>query len=258
VFSIVFFSCEINTRSHAAVPDHAPKFGKIELKYEDTSSPEFKQIIYRLDTFYMRQVNAGFNGSVLVGYKGKILYERYFGLSNLEERIAWTSKTQSQLASTSKTLTSGAVLILHDKGLIDFDDNVRKYIPDFPYENITIRTLLNHRSGLADYTHVMSKPKDIDFIFNKDIVDYYIQKKPPLNFASNTRFMYSNTNFCMLAYIIEIVSGMKYKYFMDNKEDIFKRSSDKWWDTGLRTCFPCQMTRSHLISILDTILSQIN
>ncbi len=209
-------ACCNNASTHAAPkPDNKPQYGKVEINYADTSTPEYRNMIYKLDTFYMRQVAAGFNGSVLVGYKGKILFERYFGLSQKENNIRWDKNTQSQLASTSKTMTSGAILLLKDKGLLRFDDYVTQYIPDFPYPNITIRTLLNHRSGLPDYIHFASKPSYKEFLNNDDIIDLFISKHPALLFPTNTRFRYSNSNFAILASIVERVSGMKFKYFMD-------------------------------------------
>ena len=155
-------SCTLNGKAPNPLED-GPLFGKVLLQYTDTTTPEMKAMIYRLDTFYKREIAAGFNGSVLIGYKGKVLYERYYGFSDKELGARWTPQTQSQLASTSKTLTSGAILLLYDKGLLQLDDNVKKYIPEFPYDSITIRLLLNHRSGLPDYIHFAGKPKNKTF-----------------------------------------------------------------------------------------------
>lgn len=191
-----------------------PQFGKVKIDYLDSTDPKYKLMIYRLDTFYQKQIMAGFNGSVLVGYQGKVLYQRYFGTSVKEHGEPWGPETQSQLASTSKTLTAGAVLLLKDKGLLQLDDPVYKYIDSFPYPNISIRMLLNHRSGLPDYIKVLPKPAHKPFLNNKDVVDWFVGKKPKLNFVPNTRFTYCNSNYALLASVIEGVSGMKYDYFM--------------------------------------------
>jgi CubicO group peptidase (beta-lactamase class C family) len=148
----------------------------VTLQYTDTTQSINKLLIYRLDTFYQRQIKAGFNGSVLVGYKGRVLYERYFGVSQKESGAMWSPQTQSQLASTSKTMTSGAVLLLKDKGLLALDDLVKKYIPSFPYETITIRMLLNHRSGLPDYIKFMGKPAGKLFLNNDDVINFFATK----------------------------------------------------------------------------------
>src|SRR6202000_906247 len=92
------------------------------------------------------------NGSVLIGYKGKVLYERYFGLSNREKHMPLESNDGCQLASISKTFTGAAILCLYQRKYLNIDDLVQHYIPTFPYPNITLRMLLNHRSGLPDYT----------------------------------------------------------------------------------------------------------
>jgi CubicO group peptidase (beta-lactamase class C family) len=209
---LLLISCSSNARNPK--PDNTPGFGKVVINYGDTSSPAFKQMVYNLDTFYQRQVNAGFNGSVLIGYKGHILYERYYGLSQKESGAPWSPLTQSQLASTSKTLTSGAILLLKDKGLLHLDDLVSVYIPSFPYADITVRMLLNHRSGLPDYIHFAPKPVDKPYLNNDDVINLFASKKPKLKFTPNTKFNYSNSNFVMLASIVESVSGMKFDYFM--------------------------------------------
>lgn len=218
-FSIVFLlitgaSCSLNGKNPHPLDEGEPRFGKVAIQYTDTNQAEAKLLIYRLDTFYQRQIKAGFNGSVLIGYKGKVMYERYFGVSQKESGALWTPETQSQLASTSKTLTSGAILLLKDKGLLDLDDAVVKYIPSFPYAAITVRMLLNHRSGLPDYIKFVPKPTDRPFLNNDDIVSYFAVKKPKLLFVPNTHFTYSNSNFAFLASIVESVSGMKFDYFM--------------------------------------------
>lgn len=214
LFLIYGTSCSVKGGPSAAPADSGPQFGKVKLEYSDTNSAAYKKIIYNLDTFYTSQVRNGFNGSVLVGYKGKILYERYFGYSQKESGAMWTPETQSQLASTSKTLTSGAILLLKDKGLLNLDDDVKVHIPSFPYQGITVRMLLNHRSGLPDYIHFAAKPKDKKFLNNDDIINLFATTKPKLLFTPNTRFKYSNSNFALLASVVESVSGMKFDYFM--------------------------------------------
>lgn len=214
IYSFVFLGSSCLSNGKAPTPDNAPKFGKVKLEYTDTNSVELKKIIYQLDTFYESQIRMGFNGSVLVGYKGKILYERYFGISQKESGAKWTKETQSQLASTSKTLTGGAICLLKDKGLLRFDDPVNLYLPSFPYPEITIRMLLNHRSGLPDYIKFAPKPKDKKYLSNDDVVQLFATLKPKLNFPSNTAFRYSNSNYALLASIVENVSGMKFDFFM--------------------------------------------
>jgi CubicO group peptidase (beta-lactamase class C family) len=192
------------------------KLGAVNLSYADTSSPEWTTIRTRLDSFYRRQVSAGFNGSVLIGYKGNILYERYFGMANREKGIPWSPLTASQLASTSKTFTGAATLYLYEHKYLDIDAPVEQFIKGWPYQGITVRMLLCHRSGLPDYTHwVLNYRKDNNTpIDNANMLALMAEKRPPLEFKPNTRFKYSNTNYATLARIIEVVTEMKYADFM--------------------------------------------
>ncbi len=197
------------------------KLGAVAIPYADTSTAEWQAIRKRLDSFYSVQVRGGFNGSVLVGYKGQILYERYFGVANREKGLPWAPNTASQLASTSKTLTGGAVLYLHEKKYLDIDKPVSDYIKSWPYEGITLRMMLCHRSGLPDYTHwVDNYRKDHNTpINNAQLMELIAAYKPKVEFKPNTRFHYSNTNYAVLARIIEVVTEKPYPQFM--QEHIF-------------------------------------
>jgi CubicO group peptidase (beta-lactamase class C family) len=218
VIMSVLLACQSNQTTQAVPPSGAPKFDRIKLQYTDTNNAEIKRIIYSLDTFYAKRVAMGFNGSVLIGYKGKVLYERYFGYAQVENGLMINKETPSQLASTSKPFTAMAVCLLKDRGLINFDDYVTTYIPNFPYPNITVRNLLNHRSGLPEYFHFgegMRKKENIGTpMTNSELVDILATKQPKLNFTPNTRFTYCNTNFALLSYIVSQVSNMSFPNFM--------------------------------------------
>ncbi len=182
----------------------------------DTLDPANRDIIAQLDKFYATQVRAGFNGSVLVGYKGKVIYERYFGYSNREMRIPLTFNSSCQLASISKTFTGGAILYLNERKQLNIDDPVQTYIKEFPYQGITLRMLLNHRSGLPDYTKwvpVYNKESRTP-ITNEEMVRLMVKHKPRIEAKPDKRFKYCNTNFAILARVIEVVSGMSYADFM--------------------------------------------
>lgn len=203
------------------LPDERKQFGAVNIQYADTNSREWRVKAAKLDSFYAVQTRMGFNGAVLVGYKNKVMYERYYGLANKETGVRWSPQTSSQLASTSKTFTGAAVLYLHSRRYLNIDDYVTAYIDSFPYPAVTIRTLLNHRSGLPDYLKWVGRfRKDLKTpIYNDDVLDLFIRHKPALDFRTNTRFKYSNSNYLVLASIIEIVTEMSFKDFM--KKHIF-------------------------------------
>ncbi len=203
-------------------PPAPTEYNTVKLSFTDSNSAEARLMIQRLDSFYRVQVAGGFNGSVLVGYKGKILYERYFGYANRESGLMWNSNVASQLASTSKPFTATAILWLYQNGYLDINAPVKKYLPEFPYENITVRMLLCHRSGLPDYVKMgLTLWKNNNAImYNEDLLQLFAQYKPKLNSTPNTRFEYCNSNYAFLARIVEAVSQMSFSKFM--REFIFK------------------------------------
>ncbi|MEO6169301.1 MAG: serine hydrolase domain-containing protein [Chitinophagales bacterium] len=182
-------------------------------------------LAFRIDTFFQHKVKlAGMNGTVLVAHNGKVIYQNCFGFADYHQKTDLTDSATFQLASVSKPITATAVLLLHERNQLNIDDLVSKYIKGFPYEHITIRQLLNHRSGLANYIYLfdtMKLAKD-NFITNHDVVDYFVTHKPALQATPGHKFQYSNTNYALLAYIVEQVSGKLYPVFLE--ENIFTPS----------------------------------
>jgi len=219
IFSIYLISCQCSNAKPPGGLHEKPganQMGSIKLNYADTNTAEWQEMIHKLDSYYATQTRAGFNGSVLVGYQGKILYERYFGFGNREQGMRLDATCPVQLASVSKTFTGAAILFLYQHKYLDINEKVQQYLKDFPYPDITVKMLLNHRSGLPDYTHwVPSYVKDTKTpIYNEQMLKLMAQYKPGLEFRPDTRFKYSNTNYATLALVIEAVTSMKYKDFM--------------------------------------------
>lgn len=213
---------EQNALANPPLAPHAENtFSSIKLDFADTNSAEGQAIIYNLDNFYAGEVARGFNGSVLVGYKGKIIYERYLGFANKAEGIRLSPQISSQLASTSKPFAATAILWLYQNKYLNIDAPVQKYLKDFPYPDITVMMLLCQRSGLPDYTKMGNTYwKSSAPMYNEDLLQLLAKFKPRLNSRPNTRFEYSNTNYAMLARIVEAVSQKPYREFM--KEFIFE------------------------------------
>lgn len=160
-----------------------------------------------------------FNGGILVAKNGVIVYERYSGFSNLKTKDSMTANTSLQIASTGKTLTAGAILKLVQEGKINLNDPVTKFFPNFPYTEVTVKMLLDHRSGLPNYLYYMEKMgwnKKITAT-NQDVLNTLINWHPPYAFTPGKHFNYCNTNYVLLALIIEKVSGISYpQYMKDN------------------------------------------
>src|ERR1700744_2128682 len=125
---LLLLPCHSKTDPATARTNPPPHFPDLPIKTSvaplvyDTTSPQSRNIIDNLDTYYRAQVRAGFNGSVLVGYKGKILYERYYGYSNRERKETLGANDGCQLASVSKTFTGAAVLYLYQRKYLNIDD----------------------------------------------------------------------------------------------------------------------------------------
>ncbi|MCB0698400.1 MAG: beta-lactamase family protein [Chitinophagales bacterium] len=220
IFLLAFsLACFVNTKQLSAAPrytDEPKKFGQVHLYHTDTTEPEFRVMIARLDSFYRTQVARGFNGSVLIGYKGQVLYERYFGYADFTTKRRLTPTSAVQLASTSKTFTATAIMYLHQHLYLDINDPVQMYLPTFPYKNVTIKMLLSHRSGIPDYLKWFARyRKDTKTpIYNDELIELFAKYKPGLEFTPNTRFKYSNSNYAILGRLIEEVTEMTYRDFM--------------------------------------------
>lgn len=218
LFTTIAFTLVLFTGVVSACPKYVgePKnFGSVNLFYGDTSSAEFKQMRFKLDSFYRTQVARGFNGSVLIGYQGHILYERYYGVGDRVKGTLLNKDAAVQLASTSKTFTATAIMYLHQHKYLNIDHTVQTYLPSFPYPDITIKMLLNHRSGLPDYLKWWGRYKNtVTPAYNDELLTMFAKYRPAQEFKTNTRFKYSNSNYALLARLIEEVTEMKYKDFM--------------------------------------------
>ena len=164
--------------------------------------------------------NKGFRGAVLVAKEGEILFNKGYGYANYEEKIKNTPDTLFAIGSITKQFTAMAIMQLYEKGLLDLEDAVSKYLPDvIEGDNITIRHLLTHTSGLVNYTdfllEMVEAPEDtsIDFVLG-------LFKDEPLIFEPGTQWQYSNSGYVLLGYIVEKVSGVSYDEYL--KENIFK------------------------------------
>ena len=185
---------------------------------------ERQRIQSQSEIFYDSMLEgSGFNGGMIVAKGGNIIFEKYKGFVNIDGKDSINASTSLHIASVSKTFTAMAVLKLQELGKLNIDDSVTHFFPDFNYPGVTVKTLLNHRSGLPNYLYFMEDAgwnKD-SVIENKDVLKWLVFKKGMLkNIASpNKRFTYCNTNFALLALIIEKVSGKTYPQFM--QENIF-------------------------------------
>lgn len=157
------------------------------------------------------------NMSLLVAKNGQVIFEKYEGYADKEHNLLNSPETALHIASVSKVLTASAILKLIDAKKISLDQKVSTLFEGFPYPDITIRTLLNHRSGLKKYNYVCDDKaywgRD-KTLTNKDILEIFSTKNVPLDYKTDTHFSYNNTNYVLLALIIEKVTGKKYSKAM--------------------------------------------
>lgn len=188
---------------------------KEQLQYHDTISGVYAQLRNEIKAINIGAENPSFNGTVLVAHKGKLIFEKSYGLSNRAIGLKNTPQTPTQIASITKTFTGTSILWLEQRGFLDIKDNVQKYIWDFPYGNITIEQLLSHRSGLPEYlkfsNHYWSSKEPM---YNESLLNMMKSKHFGLLFTPGTKFDYCNSNFAVLGLLIERVTGMPYKDFV--------------------------------------------
>ncbi|WP_026260499.1 serine hydrolase domain-containing protein [Spirosoma luteum] len=179
----------------------------------------------QIEEIFRQKVRSGLNGNVLVAQKGIVLYKNCFGLGHFErsQRDTLVDDSKFQLASLSKTFTAVGTLKLIQAGKLSFEDTIQKFYPDFPYHRITIRELLSHRSGLPNYQYAFDDSMKVNFYkrekpypSNATIMHWFAMVKPtPKAYNIPGRgFSYSNTNYMVLASIIEKVSGQSYEAFI--------------------------------------------
>ena len=163
-----------------------------------------------------------FNGNVLVARKGKIIYERAIGWADYLHRDSLKINSVFELASVTKPFTATAILLLEEQGKLKLDQNVKEFFPDFPYEGITIRLLLSHRSGMMNYVYFTDDiwKEKMKPMSNMDVMKLIAQYKPAPYAQADKVFNYNNSNYMVLAAIIEKVTGKSYATFMENT--IFK------------------------------------
>lgn len=217
----------------SSTPHDAPK------KLVDNAKKDSIALIYnpangnkKIDAF-MKELHRkyAFNGNVLVAQKGKIIYENAIGWADYLHRDSLKINSAFELASVSKPFTSTAIMMLVEEKKLKLSQDVREFFPDFPYSGITVKMLLSHRSGMMNYVYFTDniwKSEHRDErkgMTNQEVMGLIAKYKPAAYTRPNQRFHYNNSNFMVLAAIIEKVTGKPYANFM--KERIFKPAGMK-------------------------------
>ncbi|MGN1028185.1 MAG: serine hydrolase domain-containing protein [Faecousia sp.] len=192
----------------------------------------------RIDQVYERWTRGICPGAqVLIRVKGEVVYDRCFGYADIENPRPITDETVFHVASVSKQFTVMGAMLLREEGKLDIDADVRNYIPEYIgfEEPLTVRDLMNNDTGIRDILELADRSGVVnDDALDEDHALRLIARQKNLNFPPRTRHLYSNSNFILLASIVETISGMTLREFLDKR--IFKPLGmtqtavrDKYW-----------------------------
>ena len=145
---------------------------------------------------------------------GKLVYARGYGLRNVDDRIRAEASTVFRVGSITKQFTAASIMLLQERGLLRVDDRVSKYLPKAPFaDKVTIRNLLTHTSGIPNFYGDAVDSGAIRKPVTPDRVVAFVAKRR-LEFVPGSKWSYSNTNYTLLAMIIEKISGHNYNDFV--------------------------------------------
>lgn len=159
--------------------------------------------------------------TVLVARKGRVIYEKAFGMANLELGVPMQADNVFRIGSITKQFTAVAILQLMEQGKLDLQDDITRFIPDYPTQGnkITIEHLLTHTSGIQSYTGMKDFEERIMLDMTPtEVIDHF--KDQPMNFAPGTKWRYNNSGYFLLGYIIEKITGKTYAEYLE--ENFFK------------------------------------
>lgn len=219
IFALTFVSClkeksELAENTKEEVKDTVLRIAPLNVKLNKVSKKFINAKTASVEHFYNKLWSRNdLSGGFIVAKNGKVIFEKYGGFANRSSKLEINSQTPIHIASVSKVLTAAVVLKLVDREKLQLDQKVNAILPTFPYEDITVRMLLNHRSGLPNYAYFCDDRKiwDRSVLTNQDVLDLFAQHKFNLYFLPDKKFGYCNTNYAMLALIIEKVTHMNYR-----------------------------------------------
>ena len=237
VLAATVFLCIVSCKKKSENQDEAqaytsnlPNYGNVNLDdvftEEDSYLSGKASIVASVKNYYDKVWEKGnLSGSVLVAKGDEILFEGYRGFAREGNQNPINKDTPLHVASVSKTMTAMAVLKLIEAGKVKLEDHLTALFPGFPYPNVTVQTLLDQRSGLPKYEYFIDKikpaPAELSktYITNQDVLNMLIKYKPELARDTDTGFMYCNTNYALLALIVEKATKTPFPQAM--KEMVF-------------------------------------
>ncbi len=229
--SLVLASCKKEPIEKPDAQPELPNFSNVNLKdvfrKKDGRITNEDSIMAVINQYYRTVWEGGdLWGGFLIAKGDKILYEGYRGFAQDSLREPITSTTPLHVASISKSITAMAVMKLAEAEKLSLQDDLTKFFPNFPYPGITVLNLLTQRSGLPKYEYFIDKIDPAapelskQFITNTDVLNMLLKYKPEASRAPDSGFMYCNTNYALLALIVEKITATPFPEAM--KQMVFE------------------------------------
>lgn len=225
------------------------------------------QIQGYFDAIYAQK---NFNGCVLVVEEGKPIFSKAYGYADEQQKRMLDTASAFELASVSKMFTAMAIMQLQEKGKLKYEDTVKKFFPELDYPGVTIRNLLTHTSGIPEFLGSELAVNKLNF--NADIIKYLVSSKVKTAFKPGTACSYSNTNYLLLATIVEKISGQSFAAYMkkhvflpagmlhtevysrlSTPKKILNYASDEVWDTGVNGYVKTDDLKGDMTNYLDGV-----
>jgi len=235
LLGLLYFNCNPSSGNDDASEDSLQYY---PLTPTGLDQKEFRYYYRVLADYFDSSLNGSFNGGILIAKNGTIIYEKYSGYADLRTKELLSDNTSLHIASASKPFTAIAILLMADQKKISLDDSLAAFFPGLPYPGITVKMLLNHRSGLPNYIYFADKSEwdKKQYMTNNDVLNLLYSLQPKRSFPPNTHFSYSNTNYVLLALIIEKISGKTFPEYM--RQNLFE---------------PLQMKNTYVFTLADSL-----
>ncbi|WP_317197486.1 serine hydrolase domain-containing protein [Chitinophaga rhizophila] len=195
-----------------------------------------------IERIFSRYQSPSPGGQLAVSRDGKILFSQAWGMADLERQVVMSKESVIEAGSVSKQFTAAAVLLLEQQGMLKLSDEVHRYLPELPDYGvpISLSQMLHHTSGLKDWGSLVALsdwPRGTKVYSNPDVLNI-VARQPDLNHNPGEEFMYSNSNYVLLAMIVERVSGESLAAF--TKKYIFSPAgmTHSSWRTDVRAIVP--------------------
>ena len=213
-------SMDLNEVSKLPVPTEC--FEEPPFLVEHFPEKDTKVVRTKLDSLLKRiHKRHDFNGAILVAKNEKIVYNSQIGFADFKKETPLNKSSIFQLASVSKQFTAAAIMLLKERNQIKLTDTVNRYFPEFPYQHVTIKNLLNHTAGLPKYFWVAEhKWQQEKAPTNTEMMELLASSNVQRFFKPGRNFDYSNTGYFVLASIVEKISGTSFSSFL--KRNIFE------------------------------------